>query len=60
MSPEQHDMLVRIDERVAVLHNGQQDQEARIRKLERFRNWAGGILSLALAALGFKNFPLQP
>ena len=43
MSPEEREILIRIDERVGVLIGTQEDQEVRIRKLERFRNWSAGL-----------------
>ncbi|MEE8386880.1 MAG: hypothetical protein V3S01_13280 [Dehalococcoidia bacterium] len=58
MNEQQHEILIRLDENVKVLVSGQADQEVRIRKLERFRNWAAGVLAFAGAALGFKINPL--
>ncbi len=58
MNPEQHELLVRIDERVGTLVTVQSDQEARIRKLERFRNWAAGLFAALGAAFGININPL--
>lgn len=58
MNPEQHEMLVRIDERTANLVEGQADQEIRLRTLERFRNWAFGLFAALGSILGFRITPL--
>ncbi len=52
---ERDEILVRLDERVAVLHAGQGDQETRIRGLEKVRNWIGGVVSVILAFFGITN-----
>ncbi len=58
MDAEHHEMLVRIDERVAVLVERDRDQEKRLRSLERFRNWAIGIIGVVASATGIKVTPL--
>lgn len=57
MNEEQHAMLVRIDERTLTLVNGHEDQERRIRNLERFRNWAAGVVAAIGSGLGITNIP---
>ncbi len=46
-------MLVRIDERVDSLLTISKDVEIRLRRLERFRNWAAGIVAAIGTALGY-------
>ena len=58
MTEEQHEILIRIDERTDQLIKGQDDQEKRIRALERFRNWAGGLVAVGASALGIKITPI--
>ena len=53
MNQEQHEMLVRIDERVNDLLGTAKDVETRLRRLERFRNWAAGVGAVISAALGY-------
>jgi len=52
MTPEQAEILTRIDERVYQLVKESADQEHRIRNLEKFRNWAAGIAAAIMGAAG--------
>lgn len=59
MNQEQHDMLVRIDERVDSLLTVSKDVEVRLRRLERFMNWAAGVVAVIGTALGYNLKPLS-
>lgn len=52
MTDEQHEILIRIDERVSVLVISNVDQEKRLRALERFRNWSAGLGASVVSAFG--------
>jgi len=52
MTEEQFAILIRIDEKTESLVEGQKDQEERIRKLEKFRNWASGLAASIMGAAG--------
>lgn len=52
MNQEQHEMLVRIDERTAALVITIKDHETRIRTMERVRNWFLGIGALITSLFG--------
>ena len=52
MTDEQHEILIRIDERVSVLVISTVDQEKRLRALERFRNWSAGLGASVVSAFG--------
>ena len=47
LTPQQHEMLVRVDERTAVLVIKTKDQETRLRSLERWRSWMVGAAAAA-------------
>lgn len=59
MTPEQNEMLIRIDDAVMELRKDAADYEARLRVLERFRNWAQGGAALVGSALGFSKIPFS-
>ena len=58
MTQEEHELLVRIDERVGVLTEGHKNQERRIRGLERVRNWAYG--AMAASGMGYSFMKYLP
>lgn len=55
MNPEQHELLIRIDERVGELVKEGKDVETRVRNLERWRNVAAGLLTSLGTAFGIKT-----
>ena len=55
MTNDQHEMLIRIDERVGELVKEGKDVEVRVRALEKFRWVAGGTLASLLGAFGIKT-----
>lgn len=52
MNSEQHEMLVRIDERTEKLLAHTADHEDRLRSLERLRNWALGSVATGSTLVG--------
>ncbi len=55
MNTEQHELLIRIDERVGELIDEGKDVEQRLRGLERFRWLVGGTFASLLSAFGIKS-----
>jgi hypothetical protein len=53
---EDHDLLIRIDENVKLLVSRTDDFEARIRGLEKFRNYSTGLVALILIGLKSVTF----
>jgi hypothetical protein len=53
LNHDEWSLLVRIDERVASLIEGGADREARIRSLEKFRNWGTGVVAAVSSLFGY-------
>lgn len=57
MTNDQFTLLVSVDTKVTALLNHKNDHEARIRKLERTRNWLAGVGATVSAILGWIFYP---
>lgn len=55
MNEEDRERLIRIDTNVEQLLKSHQDHEGRLRRLEKFKNWLTGILSLIGSGLGIQH-----
>jgi len=55
MTPDQHELLIRIDERVGDLVKEGKDVEVRVRGLERFLWIAGCTFASLMSAFGIKS-----
>lgn len=53
MNDHQTQILYSVDEKVTQLVDYMKDHETRIRKLEKFRNWAAGVGSAVSALFGY-------
>ena len=49
MTDEQYETLIAVDTKVTAILLIQTDHEGRLRKLERFRNWAAGVGAAVVA-----------
>lgn len=59
MTPDQYETLIAVDTKVTALLLIQTDHETRIRRLERFRQWAAGAGAAIVAFFTYVFYP-QP
>jgi len=55
---EIHTRSIRIDERLIAVAASQEDQEGRIRKLEKWRNVMAGLIASIASGIGIKSSTL--